>query len=300
MSIDLGFKLAMHHSLIAPELLGLLLKKKVKSVKRMQTNYTRKVVEMHADNVFEVVFMDGVVETIHLEIQGKGSHRTMALRVFDYLSRIINQKGDLKTRVRSIVIYVGEGAGTHDDGKWEFGEPSIGFFQYTVVKLWEYSAEAWLELDIPVLLPLIAQTHMDNPEAQLNAAMERIAKLEDKVEAANLIYILGALLKEKGLQKMVDMFISKNEIMESPPIVRDFYLKGHEEGFQEGLEKGEERGIVKTTLNLLQMRQKMRKYDYNSINFALSAMDEATLNEAVKQAALLQDANAFKDWLETL
>lgn len=79
-----------------------------------------------------------------------------------------------------------------------------------------------------------------------------------------------------------------------------YLVKGHKEGFEEGLEKGEERGIVKTTLNLLQMRQKMRKYDYNSINFALSAMDEKTLNEAVKQAALLQDANAFKDWLETL
>lgn len=300
MNLDLAFKLAMQSPLMARNLVELIAQRKVRHINSLATTYTRTIVEMHADKIFDVTFNDGTQEILHIEIQGKHSHRDMALRVFDYITRIISQSGNLKTSIRSVVIYVGEGAGADDDGKWEFGEPSIGFFQYRVIKLWQYDADEWLAMDIPALLPLIAQTRMDEPEQQLQQAMERIYQLEDAEEVANLLYILSAMIKEKGLQTMVQTFISKHEIMESPPIIRDFYLKGQQEGHAEGRAEGILQGKVHYILKLLQLtiQQNLSKYDYAAIKNFLTAMDEATLDKAFQQAASVSDLAAFKAWLE--
>lgn len=305
MNIDLAFKLAMQSPLLAVTFMELLTQRKVRHVRALQTNYARKIVEMHADKVFDVTFDDGMQEMIHLEIQGKQSHRPMALRVFDYLTRIISQNDDLKTPIRSVVIYVGEGAGADDDGKWEFGAPSIGFFQYTVIKLWEYSADEWLELDIPALLPLIAQTRMDEPERQLQAAMERIYTLEDKEEVANLLFILATMLKEEGLKPMVQMFISQKEIMESP-LVRDFYLKGRDEGFEqgrnegrnEGIYQGREQGREESIIEVLQSRFDLSLAHLAPIILKVTALPLEQLKPALHQAVTVESSEAFEAWLE--
>lgn len=203
---------------------------------------------------------------------------------------------------------VGEGAGVNDDGRWYIGEPAIGFFQYRVIRLWQYSAAEWLAMDNPLLLPLIAHTQMEAPEEQLQAAMERINQLDNKEDVANLLYILGALLEKEGLRHMVNLFITRHEIMESPPIIRDFYLKGEKEGMEKGLEQGREKGIleglhqakINHTLELLQHTINLSNYDYNAIKFALGAMDNATLDVAFRQAIKTKQLADFKGWLETL
>lgn len=313
MNVDLAFKLALQSPLLAVQLMELLTKRKVRSVRAVQTNFARKIVEMHADKVFDVTFEDDTQEMIHLEVQGKQSHRPMALRVFDYLTRIISQNGDLKTPIRSVVIYVGEGAGADDDGRWEFGAPSIGFFQYTVIKLWEYSADEWLELDIPALLPLIAQTRMDEPERQLQAAMERIYTLEDKEEVANLLFILATMLKQEGLKPMVQMFISKNEIMESP-FVRDFYLKGLDEGREQGRDEGRkqgrnegreqgrnegrEQGREDSIIEVLQSRFDLSLSHLTPIILKVTALPLEQLKPALHQAVTVESSDDFEAWLE--
>lgn len=304
MNVDLPFKLAMHDPVMAPEIAGLLLGEKVASVNRLQTNYTRTIVEMHADNVFDVVLASGKNCILHTEVQGKGSHRPMGMRVFDYISRILSQRNSLNMPIKSVVIYVGEGAGAKDDGRWYIGEPAIGFFQYRVIRLWQYSAAEWLAMDNPVLLPLIAHTQMEAPEEQLQAAMERINQLDNKEDVANLLYILGALLEKEGLRHMVDLFITRHEIMESPPIIRDFYLKGEKEGIEQGLATGRKEGLleakVNATLELLEHNIILPKYDYDAIKTALSTMDKSTVDVAFRQAIKTKQLADFKGWLETL
>lgn len=162
-----------------------------------------------------------------------------------------------------------------------------------MIKLCEYSADEWLELDIPALLPLIAQTRMDEPERQLQAAMGRIYTLEDKEEVANLLFILATMLKEEGLKPMVQMFISQKEIMESP-FVRDFYLEGRNEGRDEGREQGREESIIE----VLQSRFNLSLIHLAPIILKVTALPLEQLKPALHQAVTVESSEAFEAWLE--
>lgn len=305
MNLDLPFKLALQNHGLARAVASWVTGEKIVAVKHLKTNYVRPIAEMQADNVFHITADDGTVSHFHLEIQSAASHRDMALRMFDYSSRILCQSNDLKTRLYSVVLYVGEGAGKHDNGIWEFGTPPLGVFHYHVIKLWQIEASELLKQDNAALLALLPQSKMRAPEAELQAAMEKIYQLEDKEQVANLLFILKTLNPEKGLRQMVDLFINEKEILDSTPFLREVYLewhgKGRKEGREEGLEKGLEEGMLQgqmhTILELLNLKFDLDTDEQQSITSVLRRMNKQQLDRTLKHVVQAAKVADFKAWL---
>lgn len=71
---------------------------------------------VQSDLLFEVIDDLGNLIFLHIELQGRRSPEPMPLRMLDYLSRIVRREVGLSgdengSRLVSVVIYVGEGAG---------------------------------------------------------------------------------------------------------------------------------------------------------------------------------------------
>lgn len=311
MSLDLAFRLAMQDEEVAKSLGELVTKKKVLTVKGLEPNSLRKITEIKADKVYEMILEDGEAAIFHFEVQGKSSHRDMPLRMFDYITRIISQAGDLNVRLYSVVIYL-DGAGTKDDGNWTFGNPPIGNFQYTPLKLWELDGDVFLEGDNINLLAFLPQMKLSRPKEQVTNAMQRISSLENKDHAAHLLYILAALTQKKGLKPVVDSFMTKDMMLNAPDFIRDAYLEARDEGLKEGLEKGEaegeKKGVAKgfvqakieSVLQLLQFRFRLGDFDYNAIQSNLKMLDVALLDKSFEQSLQAESLDDVKTWLSSL
>jgi hypothetical protein len=70
---------------------------------------------MRVDQLFRAVLADGRVTMVHIEFQGRSSHRPMQWRMLEYMARIAISEPDLD--LFSIVFYVGQGAGASDTGE---------------------------------------------------------------------------------------------------------------------------------------------------------------------------------------
>lgn len=331
MNLDLPFRLAMQDQEIAKSLGEFITKKKVRSVKGLQTDYLRKIAEIKADKVYEMVLEDNEIAIFHFEVQRKKTHRDMALRMFDYITRIVSQSGNLDVRLYSVVIYLGEGAGADDTGVWTFGNPVIGSFQYIPLKLWQLDGDIFLEGDNLNLLAFLPQMKLLRPKEQLQAAMQRITTIEDKDHVAHLLYTLATLTEEKGLQTMVDVFISEQEMLEAPDFIRNAYLKARDEGLQEGKaeglkegeaeglrkgkveglkegeakgrEEGEKKGFIQakidSLLKLIHLRFDVPSFEATALQAIFSTMDRQMLDKALEKAIGVQSLDDMKVWLSS-
>lgn len=107
---------------------------------------------------------------------------------------------------------------------------------------------------------------------------------------------------------MADVFISKKEILEVPPFIRDAYLKAHQEGQQEGWHKGQQegqtqgflRGKVESILNLLRLRFVLKGFEHKALQAIFSDMDNDTLDKTLEKAVEVADLDAMKTWLVAL
>lgn len=297
MNLDLPFKLALQNEGFARAIASWVTGQLIVAIKPLKSSYVRPIAELHADNILQITAADGTVSHFHLEVQGASSHRDMALRMFDYGSRILCQSNDLKTRLYSVVLYVGEGAGKNDSGIWEFGTPPLGVFQYHVIKLWQIEASELLKQDNAALLALLPQSKMRAPEAELRAAMEKIYQLEDKEQVANLLAILKMLNPEKGLRHMIDLFINEKEILNSTPFLRDAYLEWHGKGLEEGREEGMLQGQAYAILELLNFQFNLNTDEQHIVTGLLRPMDREKLSHTLKQAVQAEKFSNFKTWL---
>lgn len=290
-NFDLSFKAVMKSNGAAFS--SWLIDANVKEVKSLETEYLRRIVNIKADMVFRLWLKDGTTAILHLEIQGKGSHRPMHLRMFDYFSRLLMQEGNAKARIYSVVLYT-DGAGKNDSGEHSFGQPAVCIFKYKVIHLWRITARSLLAMDNPFLLPLIGQTQLNNAEQELQEALERLHRLEDKHKASDLIYLLAMLVKEKGLSEMIDIFIDKHEIENSSPFIRQLYDKG--------INKGREQGVNQTLIDLnlesLQTRFSLTPVQYSATQNILKALDSTTLRQAFKQSLTSKNFDTFTLWLQ--
>lgn len=81
-----------------------------------------------SDLLFEVIDAEGNLIYLHIELQGRRSQEPMPLRTLDYQTRItrrdIGVPAHNKPRLHSVVLYVGDGAGRGDDGRYEILLPA--------------------------------------------------------------------------------------------------------------------------------------------------------------------------------
>ena len=135
----------------------------IQSVQPLTIDLARKEA-LRADSLLQVFLADGRQTLLHIEIQGKSSNRPMQWRMLDYVNAIVQRKNkEGQVSLCSVVIYVGEGAGKNDAGKYEidclFGNKTLTW-SYRVIHLWNISAESLLETGIPAIIALIGQTRM--------------------------------------------------------------------------------------------------------------------------------------------
>ena len=104
---------------------------------------------MRSDTLFYVTLASGEQTLFHVEFQGRSSEHPMPMRMLDYISRLV-QRGQAEgadgppPSMCSAVLYVGDGAGTDDEGHYEITCPGGGVtlaWHYRVIRLWEMRAE---------------------------------------------------------------------------------------------------------------------------------------------------------------
>lgn len=162
-----------------------------------------------SDLLFEVIDAQGELVYLHIELQGLRSPEPMPLRMLDYLARItrrdigVPQKTQV-SRLHSVVVYVGDGAGRGDTGQyevWGLGEVSTLRWQYQPLRLWEIDAETLLVLDNPAVLALIGQTRLRQPEMILSQAIASIRRVSEGEQKERLLTGLVSLLRNEEVLK---------------------------------------------------------------------------------------------------
>jgi len=228
-----------------------LLKTKVLKVTSQNVELLPPTEVLRADQVFQVTVANGQVAILHIEFQGRKSHKPMPLRQLEYLVRLTNEYR--KFAVHSVVVYVGEGAGKDDQGSHAFyrldGKAVISWY-YDVIRLWEMTTAELLALDKPALLGFLGQTKTNNPTVELPLVVARLGQIEDVEKRGRITAALLDLIPDKELLAMIEKLLVEDELFTDTPymqLLRERYEEkrriGHNEGLQEGLERGLQEGL---------------------------------------------------------
>ena len=115
-----------------------------------------------------------------IEFQGRSSYRPMPFRVLEYMTRMtINEEPYI---LHCLVVYVGEGSHSNDTGTHQIDGlkdyPTL-LWHYQVIHLWKMDARELLRLDRPVLLPLVGQMRMEDPEPIIAEVIARLKAIPD-------------------------------------------------------------------------------------------------------------------------
>jgi len=257
-----------------------------------------------ADEIFEVTLANGQHTMLHIDFQGRRTHRQIEWRMLDYLGRIAEEH---RTNVCSVVIYVGKGAGSRDKGRYEVKCPNgdvVIAWQYRVIHLWKMKAEELVSLDRPALLALIGQTQIEQPKALLPQVVNRIREtVSDEEMRGQLLTALVSLMNDKEMATMVTKMLAKDELLLDTPFLRTLRQKCVEEGLEEGLEKGLEKGTVMARrhdiLEALTLRFAISVPLYRQIDQRLLKIaDDALLEKLFAVAIQGEDTMAFQAVLD--
>ena len=162
------------------------------------------------------------------------------------------QTPDKAPRLHSVVLYVGQGAGAEDSGRYEIlgidGEARLAW-RYTPIRLWQMEAAELLALGSAAFLPLIGQTQIRHPEQVLPAVVESIRKVADELQRKRLMTALVNLMSDEEMIAMIEQMIdSADELLLELPYIRRAQRKAREEAraeaLAEGLEKGRAKGLL--------------------------------------------------------
>jgi predicted transposase YdaD len=265
--------------------------------------------EIRADEVFEVTLTDGRILNLHIDFQGITSHRPMPWRVLDYISRIAET---YRREVCSVVIYVGKGAGSNDNGRHQVkcsdGKVVLSW-RYRVIHLWKMKAEKLLRLNRPALLALIGQTQIDNPDKLLPKVVNRLREVKDDETRGRLFTALLALMTDKEMIDMIERMIARDNLLLDTPYIRRWRDQGFKEGLEEGLDKGFQKGRVegsliatrRALLDVLTSRFDPTLSFYKKIEEGLSTItNERKLRTLLTAAAQSEDLTAFKSVMDNL
>jgi predicted transposase YdaD len=205
-----------------------------------------------SDLLFEVIDKQGQVIYLHVELQGRRSSRPMPLRMLDYMTRVVQREVGVPAepngvRLHSVVVYVGEGAGREDNGRYTIPGPNEQIalhWQYQPIRLWEMEAVDLLQLRQPALAALIGQTRLQQPARELPQAIDRIRATEPEQKERLLTALISLLPTEEVTQMVEKMLDESEELLLDTPYLRRMRQRGLEEGREEGREEGLKEGRI--------------------------------------------------------
>ena len=198
-----------------------------------------------ADKVLRIGDRDPWI--LHLEFQASRD-ATLGERVLQYNVLLRNRHS---LPVRSIAILLrpqAQGRGATGRVDWSFpgGETYLAF-QYTVMRLWEFSPETLLKGGIGTL-PLLPLTHVARPDLprlirEMSSRFQREAKHADVASLWTATYVLMGLEYEQAFAaQLLQGVRSMKESVTYQAILKEGRAEGLEKGLEEGLEKGLEKG----------------------------------------------------------
>jgi len=265
--------------------------------------------EIRADEIFDVTLTDGRILNLHIDFQGIRSHRPMPWRVLDYISRIAET---YHRDVCSVVIYVGNGAGSDDKGRHQIkcsdGKVILSW-RYRVIHLWKMKAEKLLKLNRPALLALIGQTQIDNPKKVLPQVVKRLRTVADDEMRGRLFTALLALINDQEMIDMIERMIARDNLLLDTPYIRRWREEGFQDGLEEGREEGFDKGLKKgsliarrrSLLEVLASRFEPPFPLYQEIEEGLSSItNERKLKTLLTTAIQSEDLTAFKNVMDNL
>ena len=209
---------------------------------------------LRSDLLFEVMAQDGRLHLLHYELQGRASHKPMPYRELEYISQTTIREiplplGTQATRLLSVVLYIGEGAGRGDDGEYTIYGPDgrvTLHWRYHPVRLWELTPADLLQLAQPALSALVGLTRLQQPEQELPQALSRIRSVADADQRQRLLTAMVSLLPTEEVTQMVEKLLEESEtLLLDTPYLRRMRAKGWEEGVQIGREEGVQIGLEK-------------------------------------------------------
>ena len=273
-----------------------------------------------ADTLLRVELLDGRLCLLHIEFQGRSSHRPMHWRMLDYMSRMVQQH---QLPIRSVVLYLEEGAGRNDSGQHHSSGPDGEItlaWHYHVIRLWQMQAEEILALGRLSLLPLIGFTRFQDPGSTVPEVLTQIRTHPLPERQAQLLGQLLSLLDDEEITAMIDQYLSEEEIEELKhyPFLWKQYQKARSEGLAdgraegrikgqaEGRQEGRQEGLIagklekarEAILEALVVRFDPRAADYRRIEMALKnrtvlhQLDEFFV-QALKSGTLAEFENAL-------
>lgn len=253
------------------------------------------------DQVFHVILTDGRVVILHVEFQGRRSHKPMPWRMLEYLVRLaILYRAHL---IHSVVVYVGHGAGRTDTGQYAVqrpdGTPALAW-NYQVLRLWEMHAEDLLALQRPALLALIGQTRINDPGRVLPQVLAQFRTEGDPERQQRLLTALVALIEDEELLTMVEQLLEEDELLLDTPFMRRIRLKAEEKGRTEGHAEGAVTALCQAICNILSARFSLTETERDELQTRLSRLTDAeTLQHLVLTAMQVSDIAAFQATLDT-
>jgi predicted transposase YdaD len=251
------------------------------------------------DQVFLITLLDDRTVILHIEFQGRTSHRPMPFRVLEYMTRLTETYREIP--LYNVVFYVGSGAGRHDTGVYQTQQPdgTIALaWRYQVIRLWELDADALLATGRPALLALIGQTRIQQPERILPNVIAALKAVPDLEAQRNLLLAFAALMSDKEMFAMIEKLIADDELLSDTPFMQRL-RRAHEEGREEGREEGVISALRQTILDAVQVRFTPPEALTQQIERDLATLnDEATLHSLFLTALRSESVAAFQAELE--
>jgi predicted transposase YdaD len=247
---------------------------------------------VRVDQLYHVTLDSGQATLLHIEFQGKSTHRPMKWRMLDYMARIAATERDLD--LSSVVFYVGYGSGVRDSGSYQVNSPdgSVSLtWHYRVIRLWELEAETVLALGRPGLLPLIGQTRINEPERLFPQVIQQLQSTTDAEQQTRLLTTLLALVHDEEMANMVEKLIETEGVLLDTPFLRRIRQESREEGREEGQLSARRQSI----LDILVLRFNLAVPVYRAIEKVLSTVsDEAELEKLLAAAVTAQEVVEFQ------
>jgi predicted transposase YdaD len=245
--------------------------------------------------VFHVTLADERTLVLHIEFQGRTSHQPMEWRMLEYMTRLAYTH---RLNLRSVVIYVGRGAGAGDTGRYQVNGPDDGptlAWQYGVIRLWQMRAAELLAVGHPALLALVGQTQIETPEAVLPEVVARMRSVPDTEMRGRLLAALTALISEEEMIAMVERLIDREELLLDTPFLRRIRAEGREEGRAEARAEGALAARRRSILDVLVVRLDPPVSVYQQIERQLETItDEAHLTQLLAAAVRAESVAGFQ------
>jgi hypothetical protein len=244
---------------------------------------------VNADLVFQVELADGRRGILHIEVQGRRTHRPMPWRMVDYMSRLASAYPGF---LQSVVLYQERGAGSGDSGQHQVkasaGAPALAW-SYSVVHLWQMQAEDILQLGRRSLLPLVGLTQIERPAATIPTVVGEIHKEPDPERQVQILSQLLSLVRDEEVIAMLEKILSEEDLEELKQFPWRYRVM--QEAVLDGLLKQRRRDI----LNVIVVRFSPPADERLAVQEALAALDDLEfLEDLLRQAAVVSDVATFR------